>query len=54
MRIVILTLIGLISYLIIVIPGWFFLVPRSSDVEDTPTKAAEGALEDPGKEPPPK
>ena len=35
MRIVLLAIIGLFSYLIIAIPGYFFLVPRNDVIDES-------------------
>ena len=51
MRIIILSIIGLFSYLIIAIPGFFFLVPRNDVIEESIEEVTEQMLEEPGKEP---
>ena len=54
MRILILALIGLISYLIVVVPGYFLFVPVNPESEDTMETVAKDILKEPGKEPVPK
>lgn len=39
MRIAIIAAIGILSYLIVVLPGYFFIVPRDADPEDNQTVA---------------
>ncbi len=51
MRIIILAIIGLFSYLIIVIPGYFFLVPRNDAIDEQLETVTEQIMEEPGKEP---
>ena len=50
MRIVLLTIIGLFSYLIIAIPGYFFLVPRNV-IDESIETVTEQMFVEPGKEP---
>ncbi len=54
MRNLILALIGIVSYCIIVIPGWFLFVPREQETPEPPSAVSETPLEEPGQEPPPK
>ena len=51
MRIVLLAIIGLFSYLIIAIPGYFFLVPRNDVIDESIETVTEQMFEEPGKEP---
>ena len=51
MRIVLLTIIGLFSYLIIAIPGYCFLVPRNDVIDESIETVTEQMFEEPGKEP---
>ena len=51
MRIVLLAIIGLFSYLIIAIPGYFFLVPRNGVIDESIETVTEQMFEEPGKEP---
>ena len=51
MRIIILAIIGLFSYLIIAIPGYFFLVPRNDAIDEQLETVTEQILDEPGKEP---
>ena len=51
MRIVLLAIIGLFSYLIIAIPGYFFLVPRNDVIDESIETMTEQMFEEPGKEP---
>ena len=54
MRILILAIVGLVSYLIILVPGYFFFVPVNKEIEETSKSIAEEVFEEPGKEPLPK
>lgn len=51
MRIIILAIIGIFSYLIIAIPGYFFLVPRNDAIDEQLETVTEQILDEPGKEP---
>ena len=51
MRIVLLAIIGSFSYLIIAIPGYFFLVPRNDVIDESIETVTEQMFEEPGKEP---
>ena len=51
MRIGLLAIIGLFSYLIIAIPGYFFLVPRNDVIDESIETVTEQMFEEPGKEP---
>ena len=47
MRIIILAIIGLFSYLIIAIPGYFFLVPRNDAIDEQLETVTEQILDEP-------
>ena len=51
MRIVLLAIIGLYSYLIIAVPTDFFLVPRNDVIDESIETVTEQMFEEPGKEP---
>ena len=66
MRIAIIAIIGIFAYLIVFIPGYFFIVPdEKEDLSDNKTsvksqadssarKSSEQPIENPGDAPPPK
>jgi len=65
MKIVIILLFGILSYLIVLIPGYFLFFSEGTDIfpnkdinkissEDSDNKAKQLPLKNPGDEPPPK
>jgi len=61
-RIVIILIVGILSYLFVFLPGYFFFLPEESrifngknlHIPDTNKKSKELPLKNPGKEPTPK
>ena len=66
MRIAIIVIIGIFAYLIVFIPGYFFIIPDETDklsdnktsvqlqADSTAEKSAEQPIANPGDAPPPK
>ena len=66
MRIVIMLIVGILSYLVVVLPGYFFIVPRDAEmfsgswtstelpVEDSVNASTKLSVANPGNAPSPK
>jgi len=66
MRIVIIVIVCILSYLVVVLPGYFFIVPRDANIfsgnwtltelpiEDGANKSTKLSVTNPGDAPPPK
>ena len=56
MRIVIIVIVGILSYLVVVLPGYFFIVPRDAElpVEDAVNTSTKLSVANPGDAPSPK
>ena len=56
MRIVIIVIVGILSYLVVVLPGYFFIVPRDTElpVDDTVNISTKLSVANPGDAPSPK
>ena len=66
MRIAIILIVGILSYLVVLLPGYFFIVPRNAEmfpgnwtltelpVEDAANTSTELSIANPGDAPPPK
>ena len=66
MRIAIILIVGILSYLVVLLPGYFFIVPRNAEmfpgngtltklaVEDAANTSTKLSIANPGDAPPPK
>ena len=66
MRIAIILIVGILSYLVVALPGYFFIVPRNAEmfsgswtlkelpVEDAANTSTKLSVANPGEAPPPK
>ena len=66
MRIAIIVIVGILSYMVVVLPGYFFIVPRNGvnfssnwtltelPVEDAANTSSKLSIANPGDAPPPK